>query len=33
MLTSDVVARLRAILDTEGRGACIRIRESKVGSC
>jgi hypothetical protein len=33
MVTSDAIARLRAILEGEGGEARLRIRESRVGSC
>ena len=33
MLTSDAIARLREILEREGREARIRVRESRIGSC
>jgi Fe-S cluster assembly iron-binding protein IscA len=33
MLTSDAIARLHAVLEKEGPEACIRIRESRVGTC
>jgi len=33
VMGSDAAARLRTILDREDPGACIRLREVKIGSC